>query len=91
MSKKPDTASRILDLLTILSMNTRGPVGWAGGLASFDVAERLDVPITTVRYHLRRMSDQGIVTAFAPRWYQRLDGRTANTLVWFRLEKNKSV
>jgi len=63
-------------------------LAWVGGKTSFDLAEETGFHISTVRKTLRVLGKEGLAYAYAPRAYHRLDGKTANTLVWFRREAN---
>lgn len=42
-----------------------------GGHASTQIAEALEIPITTVQYHLENLVDAGIITVVERRWSQK--------------------
>jgi DNA-binding transcriptional ArsR family regulator len=42
-----------------------------GGHASNQIAEALEIPITTVQYHLEKLVDAGIITVVERRWSQK--------------------
>jgi len=59
-------------------------LAWGGGLTSFAIAEELKLPVQTVRKHLRTLRREGRAYCCAVPKGFRDDGRTANTLLWFR-------
>lgn len=65
-------------------LHTRG-LGWHGGQTSFDLALSTGIHIRTIRRVLRKMMFDGKVEACAPHKFDRLDGRTAATLLWYRV------
>jgi hypothetical protein len=68
----------------ILDMLKKRSLGWNGGLTSFDIAQRTGKNLRTIQSTLRSLYFAGMAESCAPRKFDRLDGRTASTLVWFK-------
>lgn len=69
-------------ILAVLVPDNMTP-SWGGALTSFEIAEITGLHINTVRRTLRRLNIAGRVCAYSPRKWDRGDGYTGRTWVWY--------